>query len=74
MINRVLHFSDLQRLARPDGPPPRLSTVVRWANQQGIRFRYDGAGGIWTTIDALNVALGLDSSPKYDEVDVKELI
>lgn len=24
-----------------------------------MRYRYDGKGGIWTTLDALNAAIGL---------------
>lgn len=55
----VLQFSDLQELCHPGGKP-RLSTVDRWARAQGIRFLYDGRGGIWTTVAALNEALGLE--------------
>lgn len=58
MIGPVLQFSDLQELCRP-GERPRLATVETWARAQGIAFRYDGKGGIWTTVDALNAALGL---------------
>ena len=56
MIGPILQFQDLQRLCRPDpdAAPPRLATVVRWAEQQGIPFKYDGNGGIFTTVDALN--------------------
>ncbi|HEY0862128.1 MAG TPA: hypothetical protein VGE19_14610 [Pseudoxanthomonas sp.] len=61
MIGPILQFQDLQRLCRPDphAPPPRLATVVRWADRQGIPFKYDGDGGIFTTVDAVNAALGL---------------
>lgn len=61
MIGPILQFHDLQRLCRPDpeARPPRLATVVRWAGQQGIPFKYDGNGGIFTTVDAVNAALGL---------------
>lgn len=64
MIGTVLQFGDLQRLCRPapDAPLPQLATVERWANAQGIRYRYDGLGGIWTTLDALNAALGLGAA------------
>lgn len=55
----VVTFTELQRLCRPDGPLPRASTVRRWADRQEIRYKYDGRGGIWTTTDALNAALGL---------------
>lgn len=56
---RVLTFTDLQRLCMPRGPLPRVGTVRRWADRQGIRYRADGKGGIWTTLAALNAALGL---------------
>lgn len=61
MIGSVLQFEDLQQLCRP-GKHPRLATVEAWARQQGIRYQYDGRGGIWTTLEALNAALGLGSS------------
>lgn len=66
MSNRILHFPDLQRLCVPKGPPPRASKVRRWADRQHIRYSHDGAGGIWTTVDALNAALGL--APLVDQV------
>jgi hypothetical protein len=72
MIDTILQFSDLQELCRP-GEKPRLSTVERWAASQGIRYRYDGKGGIWTTVDALNAALGLvppDENAPYRPEDV----
>lgn len=64
MIGPILQFEDLQRLCRPapEAPMPKLATVERWAKAQGIRYRYDGQGGIWTTLDALNAALGLQAA------------
>jgi hypothetical protein len=61
MIGSILQFQDLQRLCRPapSAPLPKLATVERWARDQGIRYRYDGQGGIWTTLEALNAALGI---------------
>lgn len=61
MIGSVLEYVDLQELCRK-GSRPKLATVVRWAEQNGIRFRYDGNGGIWTTVEALNAALGLGAA------------
>lgn len=58
IADSILQFTDLQELCRP-GEKPRLSTVERWATSQGIKYRYDGKGGIWTTTDALNSALGV---------------
>lgn len=59
MCDRLVPFAALQELCSPDGPPPRANTVRRWAERQGIRYRYDRRGGIWTTLDAVNAALGL---------------
>lgn len=58
MIGSILQYQDLQQLCQP-GKRPRLATVEAWARRQGIRFQYDGLGGIWTTLDALNAALGV---------------
>ena len=58
IADSILQFTDLLELCRP-GEKPRLSTVERWASSQGIKYRYDGKGGIWTTTDALNWALGV---------------
>ncbi|WP_329766009.1 hypothetical protein [Stenotrophomonas geniculata] len=58
MIGEVLQFQDLQELCRP-GERPRLATVEAWARREGIRYKYDGKGGIWTTAAAMNAALGL---------------
>lgn len=66
MIGEVLQFSDLQELCRP-GKRPRLATVERWARQRNIRVQYDGKGGIWTTMAALNEALGL--APSAQSID-----
>lgn len=72
MSSPVITFEDLRRLCAPIGPAPRASTVVRWAREQGILYRYDGRGGIWTTLDALNAAVGL--AQNIAEPHNKELI
>ncbi len=61
MTGEILQFEDLQRLCRPRGPAPRAATVVRWAERQKIRYKYDSEGRIWTTLAAINAALGLSS-------------
>lgn len=61
MIGSILQYEDLQQLCQP-GKRPRLATVEAWARRQGIRFQYDGAGGIWTTLEALNAALGMGTA------------
>lgn len=65
MIRGVLQFHDLQELCRP-GASPRLATVESWAKREGIAYRYDGKGGIWTTQDALNSALGIRQAANSD--------
>jgi len=57
-MTTILHFKDLQHICQP-GKTPRLSTVEHWARRNGIAYKYDAKGGIWTTLDALNHALGL---------------
>lgn len=75
MIGPVLQFQDLQRLCRPDpdAAPPRLATVVKWATDQGIPFKYDGNGGIFTTVDALNQALGLGTSTGHSPLSASQV-
>lgn len=71
---RILQFHDLQELC--SGSPdekPRLSTVVKWADQVGIRYKYDGKGGIWTTLSALEAALGLGAANDGAPYDPAEL-
>lgn len=66
---RILHFSDLQRICAPDGPSPTPLTVERWAADQGIRYKYDRRGRIWTTTEAVNASLGVrpDVAPTPEE-------
>lgn len=58
-LDSLVPFPRLQALCRPGGPPPRPATVRRWCEVQGIRFKLDLNGGVWTTVDAINAALGL---------------
>lgn len=61
MIGPILQFEDLQQLCRP-GEKPRLATVEAWARRIHLRYTYDGKGGMLTTVDALNAALGLTAA------------
>ncbi|PJJ99978.1 hypothetical protein CO615_04705 [Lysobacteraceae bacterium NML75-0749] len=70
MIGPILQHSDLKKLCRPDGNPSR-ATVEEWAKRCGIRYAYDGNGGIWTTLDALNHALGLNTAAANDAYDAE---
>jgi uncharacterized protein YigE (DUF2233 family) len=54
----ILDFDDLRRVSRL-GERATLARVEAWARRSGIAFKYDGRGGIWTTLDAMNAALGL---------------
>lgn len=69
MIGPVLQHEDLKRLCRPDpkAPAPTLATLERWARKIGLRVQYDGQGGIWTTLDALNAALGVSAAANGDD-------
>lgn len=71
----ILHFADLQQICAPEGPPPTPATVARWANREGIRYRYDRKGRIWTTLDALNAALGIHApAPDQAQKDLLEIV
>lgn len=58
MIGPILSFDDLRSISRL-GETAKLATVERWAKRAGIKYQYDGRGGIWTTVDAMNAAVGL---------------
>jgi len=58
MTPAILHFKDLQQICQP-GKQPRMATVELWARRNGIAYKYDARGGIWTTLDAINAALGV---------------
>jgi hypothetical protein len=75
VIGRILQHEDLQRLCRPTGnPAPTLATLERWARKIGLRYTYDGRGGMITTEDAFNTAIGItraaNDSDKYDANEV----
>jgi hypothetical protein len=58
VIGEVLQFQDLQELCKP-GHKPQLATVEKWAKRIGLRYTFDGDGGIISSVAALNTALGL---------------
>lgn len=57
MIGPVLEFSDLQKLSGFD----RCADVARWAGNNNIPVK-PCRGGVWTTLAALNRALGLPAA------------
>lgn len=61
MIGSILQFPDLQDLCRP-GEKPQRATVEAWARRIGLRYTYDGRGGIISSIEAYNAVLGLAAS------------
>lgn len=48
--------------------------IADWAKSQGIRYRHDADGGIWSTVTALNAALGVLVPPDtgaYDDFEIQ---
>lgn len=64
-MSRNPHFVDFEDLCQMSGLS-QAAAVRRWASEQGIATK-DGAKGPWTTIEAINAALGVRSSndPQY---------
>lgn len=58
MIGPVLNFDDLRRISRL-GDKAKISSVERWARRIGLRYNYDARGGIWTTVAAMDAAVGV---------------
>lgn len=54
MISEVVEFEDLQRLSGFN----RRGDVERWAERAGVPVK-PCRGGVWTTLTALNQALGV---------------
>jgi hypothetical protein len=73
VIGPVIQFEDLQEICKP-GAHPRLAAVERWAKAQGLRYRYDGKGGIWTTVDALNAAIGIHAANDDEKYSVDQVV
>jgi hypothetical protein len=69
----ILTFDDLREISRL-GPNARLASMERWARLNEIRYKYDGKGGIWTTVEALKAALGVTPNNHEDrKLTVKEV-
>lgn len=68
-LSGPIDFDALRSLSRL-GPRATMKRVERWAREQGISYRYDGNGGIWTTTAALDKAVGIDMTTRdSDKVD-----
>lgn len=61
MIGPVLEFSDLQRISGYR----RLADVQKWADRIGLAVQ-PCRGGLTSTVDAYNKALGIDPSRASD--------
>lgn len=61
----ILDFDELRRVSRL-GPRARLARMERWARGNGIRYKYDGKGGIWTTQAAMDAAVGISGTAGPD--------
>lgn len=57
MIGPVLEFPDLQKLSGFE----RRADVERWAKDNGVPVKAC-RGGVWTTLAALNRALGINAA------------
>ena len=75
MIGAIIEFDDLRKISRL-GERATRATVERWAQRAGICYRYDGRGGIWTTVDAINAALGVtrESEPEPQTYSVDRVL
>lgn len=59
-LGSLVPFPRLQALCRPEGSmKPRAASVRKWCDAHGIPYKPDLQGGIWTTVEAINMALGV---------------
>jgi len=73
MIGAILEYDDLRKLSRL-GEQAKLATIERWARRVGICYQYDGRGGIWTTLDAMNAALGIMREGEAEQYSVDKVL
>lgn len=64
----IVSWTQLQSLCAPTGPRPTRAAVRRWADARGIRYMTDRNGGLFTTVEALNLALGLGTGPRIEDL------
>lgn len=64
-MNQPNHIIDADHLRKLSGKK-NVSAIRRWASRQGIRCG-EGAAGPWTTLEALNFALGVPMSPAAND-------
>ncbi|MCW0201515.1 MAG: hypothetical protein OJI74_06570 [Rhodanobacter thiooxydans] len=64
-MDQTSHIIDTDYLRKISGKKG-AAAIRRWASRQGIRCG-DGAAGPWTTLEALNSALGIHTSPAAND-------
>lgn len=69
MTPAIAHFKLLQQVTGYT----RQADLERCLKKQGIRYFY-GKDGIWTTLDALNAALGLRPAEADDAYNPSEVL
>lgn len=70
MIGLIVEHADLQKLTGYS----RLADVEACLSRQGVRC-FRGRHGLWTTVDALNRALGLPGqAPASDAYGAEEVL
>lgn len=69
MNHHIIDAAELRRLSGLQQP----AAVKRWASTQGIRTR-DSAEGPWTTLEAINAAMGVESAGNDDAYRPEDLL
>lgn len=62
MFGPFLEFADLQRISGYE----RVADVERWAERNGIQLKRSRSG-VWTTVPAVNHALGVPIAANLDD-------
>jgi hypothetical protein len=58
-LSQTLSAEDLARLTGYTRP----ADIERWCDRNGVRY-FRGKAGVWTTLDAVNAALGVAKQPE----------
>lgn len=68
-LKSVLEFADLKRISCYN----RRADVERWAKDNGIAVK-PCRGGVWTTLEAVNIALGVTAANDNEASYAPEII
>ncbi len=66
MMTTIVNSEQLQKATGYD----RLSDIEKCLKKNGVRVLYGKNGAIFTTIDALNAALGLKAQTDDNEINI----